>query len=116
MIGLASDELLKKKVLKELIAPGTERAMELAYFCNSLLPGLPGRVIVNTQPVPTTTGDGNTGAVSRVSAPLTDSATLTVEIPLIADPAGPAGSDPDLQVIVVSAETLGGATFCNDLR
>jgi len=112
---LASDELLKKKVLKELIAPGTERAMELAHFCNSLLPGLPGRVVVNTQPA-SSTGDGNTGAVSRVSAPVTDAASLTVEIPLISDPAGPAGSDPDLQVIVVSAETLAGAAFCNDLR
>ncbi|CAD7975033.1 unnamed protein product [Amoebophrya sp. A25] len=94
VIGLADGLLLKRKTLKELIAPASERKRLLRDFLETALPE------AKFCPL----GEGG------------NDPSLSVEIALINDPAGPAATDAGLNCIVLSAESAKGGALVNEER
>jgi len=88
LIGVTSKDMLKKKTLKELIKPFEERKTQLVDFIEN---------------------------VSQFTSKSHQNNKL-LEVVEINDPIGPAGTDKDLNCIVVSKETEKGGFYVNEAR
>nr|CAB3232481.1 bifunctional coenzyme A synthase [Phallusia mammillata] len=93
LIGITDAGLLKRKILSELIKPWEQRKIQVEHFLRDI-----ANIYVN-QP------SEKHPANSKL-----------LEIVQIEDPIGPAGTDPNLQCIVVSKETEKGGHVVNEER
>lgn len=101
LIGVTAKSMVGRKTLSELIKPWHVRATQLREFVDDV------SGISSTLPP-----DIQENEVTRTER----SKMPKLEIVEINDPIGPAGSDPNLNCIVVSQETLKGGAMVNDAR
>lgn len=104
LVGIASDELLRHKKLRELIGSVEDRRQEVREFFRRIV----GDDDEDDYAVESSDSDHHAAGSS--------SSCWKVDIVSIGDPAGPAAWDGTLECIALSQETMSGGEYCNNLR